>query len=231
MLMDIFSSFDEQNFNLVSFIPVVWFLGGGPLFLLQSKYWVHLSRWNFMIFSFMSFMSGQVGRIAGKNISGFLVMMVSIFIFLIIVNLVSLGPYVFSFSSHLSFSFFLGFPLWCSLVMSGIFFNYSSVIGHFLPSGGPAVLNPFLVLVESVSILVRPVTLAIRLTANMSAGHIILGLIGGYLSSGMFFYSYFIILILVVVEIFYFMFEVGVSIIQAYIFSLLVSLYSEDHPI
>nr|YP_009773432.1 ATP synthase F0 subunit 6 [Acanthochitona avicula]QIZ12674.1 ATP synthase F0 subunit 6 [Acanthochitona avicula] len=230
MMMDIFSSFDDQNFTFLSMAPLIWIFGVVPVLLVQSSYWVSVSRFGNLIFLLKSFMYGQVGRTLGGRVSGFSIMVVSIFMFLILVNLLGLFPYVFSLSSHLSFAFCFGLPFWFSLILSGFFFNFYDVVGHFLPSGAPAVLNPFLVLVESVSIMVRPITLSVRLSANMSAGHIILGLLGSYLSSGIFTYSWSILLILVFIQVFYFVFEVGISLIQAYIFSLLISLYSEDHP-
>nr|QIZ12558.1 ATP synthase F0 subunit 6 [Tonicia forbesii] len=230
MLMDIFSSFDEQNFTIFSNLHLIWLVGAFPIYFIQSSYWSSTSRWNVLVNKPKSFMINQATRTAGKNLGGFNNVIVSIFMTLIVMNLLGLSPYVFSATSHLVFAISFGLPFWLALIISGLLFNFKAVLAHFLPSGAPAVLNPFLVLVETVSISVRPITLSIRLTANMSAGHIILGLIGAYLSSGMFSYSFIIIMLLIFIEIFYFMFEVGVSLIQAYIFSLLITLYSEDHP-
>nr|YP_009773406.1 ATP synthase F0 subunit 6 [Dendrochiton gothicus]QIZ12622.1 ATP synthase F0 subunit 6 [Dendrochiton gothicus] len=230
MMMDIFSSFDDNNFTLFSFSYLIWIFGVLPVVMLQNVFWCSNSRLSGLMLSPKNFMASQVMRTFGKNISGFMNMVISIFLLLIMVNLLGLSPYVFSLSSHLSFAFCFGFPFWLSLIFSGSFYNVSEVISHLLPSGAPSVLNPFLVLVETVSIGVRPITLSVRLAANMSAGHIILGLIGSYLSVGFFTYSTIILVLLLCVQVFYFLFEIGVGLIQAYIFSLLVSLYSDDHP-
>nr|QIZ12597.1 ATP synthase F0 subunit 6 [Hemiarthrum setulosum] len=230
MMMDIFSSFDDQNFTTFSMSPLIWGFGILPSLIIQSSFWSKWSRGIGLISFVESFMYEQVSRTLGKRISGFSNIVVSIFIFLMLVNLLGLFPYVFSLSSHLSFAFCFGLPFWFSLILSGSIFNLSEVVSHFLPSGAPSILNPFLVLVESVSIMVRPVTLSVRLSANMSAGHIILGLIGSYLGFGIFSYSYIVLFGLIFVQVFYFIFEVGISLIQAYIFSLLITLYSEDHP-
>nr|YP_011035821.1 ATP synthase F0 subunit 6 [Plaxiphora tricolor]WRI60251.1 ATP synthase F0 subunit 6 [Plaxiphora tricolor] len=230
MMMDIFSSFDDQNFTILSFSPIIWILSILPLVMTHTNFWISPSHLTNAILFPKSFMTLQISRTVGKNISGFTIFLVSLFCLLIFINLTGLLPYVFSLSSHLTFAFSLGFPLWLSLILSGFFFNFSEVISHFLPSGAPSILNPFLVLVETVSISVRPLTLSIRLAANMSAGHIILGLIGSYLSISFFCFSFFIIVILTIIQIFYFMFEIGIAMIQAYIFSLLISLYSDDHP-
>lgn len=102
-------------------------------------------------------------------------------------------------------------------------------LSHLLPVGTPEGLSPFLVLVETVSILVRPITLSVRLVANMSAGHIIIGLVGVYFSSVLISSNFTLSLIFFLFQIFYFFFEFGISFIQAYIFSLLVILYSNEH--
>nr|YP_009773380.1 ATP synthase F0 subunit 6 [Leptochiton nexus]QIZ12584.1 ATP synthase F0 subunit 6 [Leptochiton nexus] len=230
MLVDIFSAFDEQNLTIFSAALFIWIMGLLPLSLLQLSYWCSPSRWEVASMVPKSFIGAQVFCSFGLKLSGFLGIICSLFLMLILFNLAGLFPYVFSLTSHLVFSFSLAFPFWLSLICSGVFFNTSEVVAHLLPSGAPGVLNPFLVLVETVSICVRPVTLCIRLTANMSAGHIILGLVGTYLSSGLFIYSNMAVGVLVVIQIFYSLFEVGICMIQAYIFCLLLTLYADEHP-
>ncbi|WP_459468053.1 F0F1 ATP synthase subunit A, partial [Erwinia amylovora] len=96
--------------------------------------------------------------------------------------------------------------------------------------GAPAPLNPFLVIIETVSIFVRPITLSVRLTANIRAGHIVLTLIGNYLTASLFTSSIITIAAFITIQIFYTIFEFGIRMIQAYIFSLLITLYSDEHP-
>nr|QIZ12648.1 ATP synthase F0 subunit 6 [Callochiton steinenii] len=230
MLMDIFSNFDEQNFTFLSLSCMVWLMGLLPLFLYNFPYWISESRWNSLLLLPMFFMSSQVMRSYGRNLNGFINIVVSFFVMLIMINMTGLFPYVFSVSSHLSFALCMAIPFWGSLILSGVKSNFKEVIAHLLPLGSPVALNPFLVLVETVSISVRPITLSVRLVANMSAGHIILGLIGSYLSSGIFIYPLLVSLLLMMIQTFYFLFEIAVGLIQAYIFSLLVTLYSDDHP-
>ena len=116
-------------------------------------------------------------------------------------------------------------------MVSSFSFNLVRFFSHFLPRGAPRLLSPFLVLVESVRVLVRPVTLSVRLAANIGAGHIVIGLVGTYFSGSFFSDSYFSFISLFFVERFYFLFEFGVSLVQAYIFSLLLVLYSDEHSI
>lgn len=156
--------------------------------------------------------------------------MVGLFLFLIFINLAGLVPYVFRTTSHLAISFSLGFPMWLSLIISGTVFTPSSTVAALLPIGAPALLNPFLILIETVRIMVRPITLSVRLIANISAGHIVLTLIGNYLTARLFIGSLSSTIVLLRIQVFYTIFEFGISMIQAYIFCLLITLYSDEHP-
>nr|YP_009318366.1 ATP synthase F0 subunit 6 [Omphalius nigerrimus]AOZ71847.1 ATP synthase subunit 6 [Omphalius nigerrimus] len=230
MLVDIFSSFDDHNFVFMSLYVLMWFATLTVLVMFNMSFWIGPTRWSYLLNVPKSIIMSQLMRSFGMKLGGFVNVVSSLFLMLIFFNLMGLIPYVFSVTSHLAISFSLGFPLWLSLIISGAVYSPSSSAASLLPGGAPAALNPFLVLVETVSLCVRPITLSIRLVANMSAGHIVLGLIGTYLSSGVFVYSTLAVITLVSIQIFYFMFEIGVALIQAYIFSLLVTLYSDDHP-
>nr|YP_009503281.1 ATP synthase F0 subunit 6 [Bathytoma punicea]AXA45191.1 ATP synthase F0 subunit 6 [Bathytoma punicea] len=230
MLVDIFSSFDDNNQVFMSLYMLMWIFSLITIILFSSSYWVMHPRWNSAISLFKDTASSQIFRSYGMNMGGFVQIISGLFLFLIVMNMSGLIPYVFSTTSHLAISLSLGLPLWLSLIMSGIVFNPSAVVASLLPMGAPAPLNPFLVIIESVSILVRPVTLSVRLTANMSAGHIVLTLIGNYLTTSLFVSSIFSMLFLLMIQVLYTVFEFGISLIQAYIFCLLITLYSDEHP-
>ena len=183
-----------------------------------------------LINTFKDTISGQVFRSFGLNLGGFINIITGLFVFLIFLNLTGLVPYVFSPTRHLAVSLSLGLPLWLSLLVSGLFFNPTSVVAGLLPMGAPAPLNPFLVLIETVSILVRPITLSVRLIANISAGHIVLTLVGNYMTASLFVGGAFSIALLLSIQILYSVFEFGIGVIQAYIFCLLITLYSDEHP-
>nr|YP_009000285.1 ATP synthase F0 subunit 6 [Semisulcospira libertina]AHC70268.1 ATP synthase F0 subunit 6 [Semisulcospira libertina] len=230
MLVDIFSSFDDHNQVFMSMYGLVWALSLCLVLLFGASFWVSNSRWVEVIFLFKETISSQVFRSFGVNLGGFMSVISGLFMFLIFMNLAGLIPYVFSSTSHLAVSFSLGFPLWLSLIMSGAMFLPSSTIAALLPMGAPAALNPFLVLIETVSIMARPITLSVRLMANMSAGHIVLTLIGNYLTASVFCFPSSSMFVLLMIQILYTIFEFGISVIQAYIFCLLITLYSDEHP-
>nr|YP_002995757.1 ATP synthase F0 subunit 6 [Lineus viridis]ACO40316.1 ATP synthase F0 subunit 6 [Lineus viridis] len=229
MLMDIFSSFDEQNGNFFDIGLPVWLGGVFVLFLFFSCYWWGSSRFDCFVDLIKSFSNEQVLRGRGKLMGGFRGVLSCLLVFLLVLNFSGLIPYVFSSTSHLIVTFCLSSVFWLGLLLSSIFFDLGSFLAVLLPVGAPSVLNPFLVLVESVSLLVRPITLSVRLAANMGAGHIVLCLLGSYLSSGFFCYSTFSVFVMGAMGAFYFLFEVGICLIQCYIFFLLINLYADEH--
>ena len=97
---------------------------------------------------------------------------------------------------------------------------------HLAPAGAPAGLIPVLILIETISLLIRPITLTVRLIANISAGHIVISLIANCLVRS----SLTVIIPVFFIYTGYNIFEVFVCFIQAYIFSLLIKLYAEEHP-
>lgn len=104
--------------------------------------------------------------------------------------------------------------------------NYlNNLLTHLTPQGTPALLIPFIVIIESISLIIRPITLSIRLTANIIAGHLLLSLLG---SSGQLISRIILINIILFSQILLFILEISVSIIQAYVFSILSTLYSRD---
>lgn len=177
----------------------------------------------------METMRSQASRTFILHLKGFPLLLVRLFIILIRLNLLGLIPYVFSSTRHLLLTLSLGLPLWLRLIIRGIIYAPKKFVAHFLPSGAPDWLNPFLVLTETIRISVRFITLSFRLAANIRAGHILLGLIGIAGSSALF-SSIPSFATLTLIQLGYIIFEIGIRLIQAYIFCLLLTLYSDDHP-
>uniref|UniRef100_UPI0030E5E115 ATP synthase F0 subunit 6 n=1 Tax=Antonbruunia milenae TaxID=3053535 RepID=UPI0030E5E115 len=229
MSPDIFSSFDPCIYFMGDKLSLgFWGLSVVPILLMSSSFWLNPNQSFWGSSLLIETMYSQSMRTSGKYIKGFSNLIMGVFFFTISMNLYGLVPYVFSFSSHLLMTLSLGLPLWLSIIFS----SYKNSPFHFtsglLPGGAPGWLNPFLVIVESSSILVRPITLSFRLVANMSAGHIVLCLMGSFTcslmtSNGILF------LFLLFMQVSYLVFEVGICLIQAYIFCLLLTLYMDEH--
>nr|YP_010944753.1 ATP synthase F0 subunit 6 [Galiteuthis armata]YP_010944759.1 ATP synthase F0 subunit 6 [Galiteuthis armata]WMC20851.1 ATP synthase F0 subunit 6 [Galiteuthis armata]WMC20857.1 ATP synthase F0 subunit 6 [Galiteuthis armata] len=229
MMVDIFSSFDDHNSTLFSAHMMTWILSLWSLFFINSSYWVNKSNLENIMNLPKQSINIQATRSFSMNLGGFSLLASSLFITIINFNMLGLMPYVFSTTSHLAMTFSLALPLWLSLIMSSYSNNPYSSLAFMLPLGTPTFLMPFLPIIETLSMMVRPVTLSIRLAANISAGHIILTLIGDYLAMSLLTSNYMILSLIMAVQIGYFIFEIGIGIIQGYIFSLLITLYTDDH--
>jgi len=228
-MVDIFSSFDPFINSSFQIFPVLfWRFTIFRLVMVRASYWISYGRIRWIIRYPLDIINMQSLRTFSTHIKGFSSIVVSLFVILIIINFLGLLPYGFSYSRHMVFSLIFGLPLWLSLIMSRFMNSPRTFIAGLLPGGAPDWLNPFLVLIETVRIVVRPVTLSVRLVANISAGHIVLRLIGIYASSYIFL-SRTSFIILLLIQIFYIIFEMGICIIQAYIFCLLLTLYADDH--
>nr|QLY89761.1 ATP synthase F0 subunit 6 [Piscicola geometra]DAZ85786.1 TPA_asm: ATP synthase F0 subunit 6 [Piscicola geometra] len=230
MLMDIFSSFDIFEFNgLKSISPtIIMTISITMMMYIYSIMWTKKNKIQMMFKAPVSLILKQLNSTMVPNMGGIMSLISTMFIMIIMINMLGLVPMTFSITSHLILTISIGLPMWMMIVSSSAMNNKKEFIAKLLPDGAPMWLNPFLVLIETVSISVRPITLSVRLAANMSAGHIVLSLIGIYASSAMNM-SVMSSLLLMSLYIGYIMFEIAICMIQAYIFCLLLSLYSDDH--
>lgn len=229
MITDIFSSFDPYIYNTL-FPSSSRFLVTNTLIILiiQSTLWTISSRAISLKSPLKETMFVQLSRTAGIHLKGLPSFLSAIFFMLVLVNLIGLVPYTFRTSRHLIYTLTLGLPVWLRLIISRFSHDFKKSTAHFLPDGAPDWLNPFLVIIETTRVFVRPLTLSFRLAANIRAGHIVLRLIGIYCASAWFSRAVGIIS-LTLTRVGYILFEVAICLIQAYIFCLLLSLYSDDH--
>nr|YP_009519823.1 ATP synthase F0 subunit 6 [Psittiparus gularis]APR73009.1 ATP synthase F0 subunit 6 [Psittiparus gularis]QGW12514.1 ATP synthase F0 subunit 6 [Psittiparus gularis] len=152
----------------------------------------------------------------------------SLMIFLLLINLLGLLPYTFTPTTQLSMNLALAFPLWLATLLTGLRNQPSTTLGHLLPEGTPTPLIPALIMIETTSLLIRPLALGVRLTANLTAGHLLIQLISTAtmaLFTTMPLVSLLTFLILFLLTIL----EVAVAMIQAYVFVLLLSLYLQEN--
>nr|ADL62659.1 ATP synthase F0 subunit 6 [Lasmigona subviridis] len=230
MLMDIFSSLDAGMYSNFSISGLVWLSGFMGLSIALMGVWVSVSSINVMFFSLIDVVLDLVKSCSGKFFGSFALGQVSLFMLIFIVNISGMIPNVFSPTSHLSLTLVLAMAIWFCLVLSGWTYSWKESASHLVPAGSPTGLIPLLVMIESVSILIRPITLGVRLAANITMGHLMLHVIGAYVVE--FFYEISLIgsLLGSLVMWGYVIFEFAVSFLQAYVFVLLVGLYSSDHP-
>lgn len=230
MITDIFSSFDPGVYIMGSYPLFFWLIVRISLSLIRGAYWISMGRflWSFSVP--VDLMCNESIRSLSYHIKGYCSFITPLFIILIIINLMGLIPYSFSYSRHMVFCLILRFPLWLWIIISSFRLSPGGFTAGILPSGVPGWLAPFLSWVEGVRITVRPGTLAVRLVANTRAGHIVLRIIGIYASCLIFSYKTLLVsLFLILLEAGYILFEVGISFAQAFIFPLLGTIYTNEH--
>nr|AAM98446.1 ATPase subunit 6 [Myiarchus oberi]AAM98448.1 ATPase subunit 6 [Myiarchus oberi]AAM98450.1 ATPase subunit 6 [Myiarchus oberi]AAM98452.1 ATPase subunit 6 [Myiarchus oberi]AAM98454.1 ATPase subunit 6 [Myiarchus oberi] len=154
--------------------------------------------------------------------------LLSLMILLLTINLLGLLPYTFTPTTQLSMNLALAFPLWLATLLTGLRNQPSIALGHLLPEGTPTPLIPALILIETTSLLIRPLALGVRLTANLTAGHLLIQLISTAtivllpIMPAVSLLTTTILLLLTILE-------VAVAMIQAYVFVLLLSLYLQEN--
>nr|QDS78245.1 ATP synthase F0 subunit 6 [Atrobucca nibe] len=152
----------------------------------------------------------------------------SLMIFLITLNILGLLPYTFTPTTQLSLNLALAFPLWLATVLIGLRNQPTAALGHLLPEGTPTPLIPILVIIETISLLIRPLALGVRLTANLTAGHLLMQLT----STAAFVLLPMMPTVAALTAVLLFLLtllEVAVAMIQAYVFVLLLSLYLQEN--
>lgn len=118
----------------------------------------------------------------------------------------------------------LALPIWLGTILFSIIFQYNNLLAHLVPLGTPSFLIPIIVIIETVRNVIRPITLSIRLAANMVAGHLLLTLLGSQGPSS----SSLVLVILLVSLVLLLILEVAVACIQSYVFTILRSLYLNE---
>nr|YP_010567821.1 ATP synthase F0 subunit 6 [Etheostoma osburni]QWE36778.1 ATP synthase F0 subunit 6 [Etheostoma osburni]QWE36791.1 ATP synthase F0 subunit 6 [Etheostoma osburni]QWE36804.1 ATP synthase F0 subunit 6 [Etheostoma osburni]UZC55150.1 ATP synthase subunit 6 [Etheostoma osburni]UZC55176.1 ATP synthase subunit 6 [Etheostoma osburni] len=155
-------------------------------------------------------------------------LLASLMIFLITLNMLGLLPYTFTPTTQLSLNLGLAVPLWLATVIIGMRNQPTHALGHLLPEGTPGPLIPVLIVIETISLFIRPLALGVRLTANLTAGHLLIQLIAT---------AAFVLLPLMptvailtsAVLVLLTLLEVAVAMIQAYVFVLLLTLYLQEN--
>lgn len=222
MITNLFSIFDPST----SFgSPLNWLRVGLGLFFLPYCYWVLPNRFTVFFRSFTTVLHREFRVLLGPNYKrGHTFLFISLFVFIIFNNLLGLLPYVFTASRHLSLTLALALPLWLAFMFYGWLNNTKHMLAHCVPLGTPGVLIPFIVLIETISNVIRPGTLAVRLAANIIAGHLLLVLLGNQGPN----ISSVLLGVLLFVQVLLLTLESAVAVIQSYVFAVLATLYSRE---
>nr|YP_009454589.1 ATP synthase F0 subunit 6 [Atrocalopteryx melli]AUG33611.1 ATP synthase F0 subunit 6 [Atrocalopteryx melli] len=223
MMTNLFSTFDPMS-SIMS-MPINWSSSMVGMALMPMMFWLIPSRLSTMWLLIMKALHNEFKTLMGSSsFNGSTFMFVSLFTMIALINFLGLFPYIFTNSSHMVFTMTLAMPMWMSYMIYGWLNQTAHMFAHLVPQGTPGVLMPFMVVIETISNMIRPGTLAVRLAANMIAGHLLMTLLGNTGPS----MSYMMLTVLVMAQVALLMLESAVSIIQSYVFAVLSTLYSSE---
>nr|AYN73286.1 ATP synthase F0 subunit 6 [Paulinia acuminata] len=222
-MTNLFSTFDPST-NILN-LSLNWISTFMGLLMIPSMFWVMSSRINIMWNKMNLTLHNEFKVLLGpKSFNGTTFIFISIFIMMLFNNFMGLFPYIFTSTSHMTLTFTIALPMWLSFMLFGWINNTNHMFAHLVPQGTPAALMSFMVLIETISNIIRPGTLAVRLAANMIAGHLLMTLLGNTGTS----MSMNLIYFLIMGQMLLLILESAVSMIQAYVFSILSTLYSSE---
>nr|AHX97849.1 ATP synthase F0 subunit 6 [Phaenocarpa sp. QL-2014] len=220
MMLNLFTIFDPNTFmfslNWLSTIII--------LIIFPQIYWVMNSRFIYMLEKFMLMLWFEF-KIIMKfkfNFNNLIYFMV-LFLFIMMNNFMGLFSYIFTSSSHLIYSMLFALSMWIGLMIFGWVKNTIFMLAHLVPQGTPFMLMFFMVFIEMLSSIIRPLTLSVRLTANMIAGHLLLTLLSSFIPD-----IFIIYIMMLLIQLLLLMLEMAVSIIQSYVFVVLMILYLKE---
>jgi len=171
-----------------------------------------------------SFVAKMINDTAGSNAKPFFPFIFSLFMFVLFCNMIGMLPYSFTVTSHIIVTFMLAAIIFIGVTIIGFIKHGIKYLELFVPKGVPIILLPLIIVIEIISYLSRPVSLSVRLFANMMAGHTMLKVFGGFVISlgllgGWLPLSFSVALIGL---------EILVAFLQAYVFAILTCIYLND---
>jgi len=215
MIIRLFSVFDPSTkFNLsINWISIII-----VFFLFPTIFWTNSGRAHIILIFFSKNILKELQATFNSSNLKNVYVFISLLLLLIVNNLLGILPYIFTPTTHIVITLSLSLILWIAQIIFGVVHNVIGVFSHILPLRTPRVLIIFIILVETIRNIIRPLTLAIRLMANIIAGHLLLSLMGrGGLYKRV-----------LVGQVLLILLEIGVSVIQAYVFITLISLYFKE---
>nr|QWQ50160.1 ATP synthase F0 subunit 6 [Opisthotropis kuatunensis] len=225
MNMNMFEQFSSPELLLIPTAPLSMLI---PIMLIHHKPKLMQNRYSTSISWLLKTIMTNMTNQLPTNGQKWCRMLTSILVVILLSNLLGLLPYTFTPTSQLSMNMAMAMPLWLATIITGMTKKPSTTLAHMLPEGSPTMLIPFMVLIETISVLMRPVALAVRLTANITAGHLLmtmvssatLNFINTYITISMLTWTLLLMLSLL---------ELAVACIQAYVFALLIILYLQEN--
>nr|YP_010586424.1 ATP synthase F0 subunit 6 [Oecetis caucula]UZZ44212.1 ATP synthase F0 subunit 6 [Oecetis caucula] len=223
MMTNLFSIFDPST-NIMS-LSLNWLSTTFFIFFIPLNFWLTPNS-IYTLYNLISKTLFKEFKILKNTtaLNGNSLIFISLFFFIFFNNFLGLMPYIFTATTHMALTLTLSLTIWLSLMLFGWINNYTHMMAHLIPLGTPLILTWFMVIIETVSNLIRPLTLAIRLMTNMLTGHLLLTLMNSMNSK----LSYTLVIMILITQILLLTLEMSVAIIQAYVFFILATLYSTE---
>lgn len=194
-----------------------------PLILSPYIYWAFPSRTQMTFFALSNYITRELKNNLTKENYKTLLIFFTIFWFIICNNLIGLYPYIFTATRHLVITLTLALPFWVLFIIYGWINLTNHIFTHLVPLGTPIALSFFIVFIETISNIIRPITLSVRLAANIIAGHLLLRLLRGIREAIPIIFIPSSVVLAALLTL-----EYAVAIIQSYVFITLMSLYLNE---
>nr|QHQ98551.1 ATP synthase subunit 6 [Parasitus wangdunqingi] len=219
-MTNLFSIFDPSTSSMFS---LNWLSMFFPIILAPYMYWAFPSRVQMVFFMLSNYIISELKNNLTKENYKTLLIFFTLFWFVMCNNLMGLYPYIFTATSHLVITLTLALPFWMLFMLYGWINLTNHMFTHLVPLGTPMALSFFMVFIETISNIIRPITLSVRLAANMIAGHLLLSLLSGISESMPIIFIPSSIVLATLLTL-----EYAVAIIQSYVFITLMSLYLNE---
>nr|AFI23556.1 ATP synthase F0 subunit 6 [Stephanitis mendica] len=217
MMTNLFSTFDPSTSLKMSmnWISMLMFM-----IILPMNFWIKKSRMKMTIYILMNTLIKELKMTLNMKSKEVTLILMSIFFMIMMNNMMGLLPYIFTSTSHMAVNLALAMPLWLSIMLFSWTNKTSMMLIHLTPMGTPEPLMPFMVMIEMISNIIRPISLSVRLTANMITGHLLMTLLETSIQLKN--------LPILTIQMFLMTFETAVALIQSYVFMMLMTLYISE---
>jgi F-type H+-transporting ATPase subunit a len=237
-LFTIFESISSNSYTTLTFtnstffiiLNLAIFLFIARLLMLNNNGTIMPNRWQYIFEAMYQFLLNMVIDNIGAKSQKYFSIIFTLFTFLLVANLSGMIPYSFTITSHIIITFWLALSIFIGVTIIGIRTHKINFLSLFLPAGAPLGLAPLLVFIEILSYFIRVISLSVRLFANMMSGHILLKVLLGFAwtmmtANQILYIVHFLPLFTVYLLL---GLEIGVAMIQAYVFAILSCIYLND---
>lgn len=214
---------DVSFTNSALFMTIAVVVAGGALTVAAGRGALVPGRLQTVAEMAYEFIASLIKESIGSEGRKYFPIIFTVFIFVLAGNLLGMVPYSFTFTSHIIVTFAMAMVIFVSVTILGFVRHGMHFFAFFVPPGTPLIMWPLMIPIEILSYLSRPISLAVRLFANMMAGHILLKVIAGFVAAMGVFGILPLALVVALTGL-----EIIIAFLQAYVFTILTCLYIND---